>query len=115
MGRQSTEASEHGCGGATLEQRQDGDQPRRAAQPHQAGREEGRPALRVQRVPAPRLHLELRRAAADLGEPAARGPRHAGARRQRPHRRHRDRRARRAARGRLPRQGTAVSVCVSRP
>lgn len=98
-------AGAHGGGGAALEQRQDGDQPRRGAEPDQAGREEGRAALREQRVPPPRLHLELRRAAADVGGPAARGRGHAGARRQRPRGRDRDRVARGAARRRAARQG----------
>lgn len=105
MGRQDQAARQHGGGGSALVQRQNGDQSRRTPQPDQAGREEGRPPLREQRVPAPRLHLELRRAAADVGEPAARGPGHAGARRQRPHRRARHRRARGLARRRVPRQG----------
>lgn len=67
------------------------DHHERDPQPDQAGREKGQDPFRGQLLPAPRVHLELRRPPADLGESRAPGRRHRRQGRQRPHRRARDR------------------------
>jgi len=74
-----------------VDQRQDGDRPQVRAQPHQAGRQEGKTQVRGELFPPPRVHLELRGHPPDLGGPQPHRPQHQVQGRQRPHRRLRDR------------------------
>ena len=67
-----------------MDECQDGDRHHSSSLSDSAGPEEREAEVRGQQFPAPRLHLELRSPAADLGEPTPQRPEHSVHGRQRP-------------------------------